>query len=177
MLKRCFLVLAALVAVSCAARGEDEEEYYIPNPLAEARVGDWVRYVASADGHQEQRMTVVGRQGEGDELKITVKYEVYSQGKLLASNQTVHGVKDFANELPESGHATVTVDEEEVTIKGKPVACTVVHIEDEARDGKAGRTREWYLSDDIPIYGVVKQVENGENTSSLIDYGFAERKE
>lgn len=178
MLKKCFLLLVAFVAVAAVASAEDSE-YYIPNPLGDAEVGDWVRYAVSADGNQEQRMTVVRRQGEGDDLKITVKYDTYSQGKLVNSGQTIHDAKDFTNELPaQAGHAEINIDEEEVEVKGTTLVVTVVRFAEEPEEGKkTGKTREWYLSDDIPVYGVIKQVENGEKTSSLLDFGFADPKE
>lgn len=175
MLKKCLPLVLMLFIVSAAVA----EDFYVPNPLGDSVLGDWVLYQTSDDGHQRQKMTVVKIEGEDEDMKITVQFDNIVQGKLVNSGKSVHSIDDFSNEMSSDGKpgTTISLRSEEVSIKNKPVLCTVVTVEregaDAAGDGenKQPGLREWYLSEDIPVYGVVRQEEDGEVKSRLIDFG------
>lgn len=174
MLKKCLSLVLLLSFVAAAAAAED---FYVPNPLGDSVLGDWVLYQTSDDGHQRQKMTVVKIEGEDDDMQITVQFDNFVQGKLANSGKSVHTVKDFSNEMSSDDKPGVTISlrAEEVMVKNKPIICTVVTVtpdeEDDEEGGDASGYREWFLSDDVPVYGVVRQNEDGETKSRLIDFG------
>lgn len=165
------LFLVCAVAVSGAGAGGEHE---VPNPLADSQVGDWVSYAISDDGRQEQKMTVIRRDGDGDGLKVVVKYDTYVNGMLTNSGTTTHSGADFAGQLPvQPGEGVeVEIDARDIEVKGEAIPCIVVKVTKNEGGGKPPVVREWFLSDMIPVYGVVRQSENGKSTSRLLDYGY-----
>ncbi|RJP59176.1 MAG: hypothetical protein C4541_06715 [Candidatus Auribacter fodinae] len=130
----------------------------LPNPLADAQVGEWA-YYTQPHGN-EVFYQVIKRDGS----IITVLAQVYLQGKLMNQERTEVDV----NIPPLADQASeYTMSEEELTIKDTVLPCTVF----------SNDTIKIWTSEKIPVYGQVKVTINDATTLELSSWGFEEQKE
>lgn len=162
------LAAGSVAAANPAARAADAPE--LPNPLRRLRAGQWALYrVNTLFGAAEQKQTVTAVSGEGDGRIVTIKTEIRlddevvdereeasTYGKLL-SDQTA-ALDDAEN--PSAEHC-------ETEAGGATVAATAVRY---TQDGKQYTL---FLSEEIPLSGVIRLVEEGteEPVVELIDFG------
>lgn len=154
-MKAIFLktIVAAFMILICAgtqaAKAED-----VPDCLKDVKVGEWVKY--KMQGGMEMKQTVA----KVTEKEVTLSKEMFMDGKALGKpNETkiprkAEGDASGEGEKPKTSSATVKV-------KGKDVKCVVI----EASGSKT------YMSNDIPVTGIVKSEAGGKVTMELIDYG------
>lgn len=144
------MMFVALFAVATAAMASAADYSKIPDPLENAKVGQWVSHKMSTG--MEQKQTIVDIQGEGDERVITMKMEM-SQGEMkLPAQEMKISVKEVkANEAAAREQATdVKISETTIDVGGKTY--NVVLVENNV-DGNVSKL---YLSKDVPVTGIVK---------------------
>lgn len=155
-MKRCIFlcVLAAMLALPVAGLAGD-----LPNPIKDAKVGEWALYQMM--GPMQQKQTVVAV----DKDSVTIKIEMIMNGKVVStvSNKMLFsqmGPKARPKDAPQLklGKATVQV-------KGRSLDCITSTVQAQ------GKTIVTYISTQVPIYGVVKSTIGGQVMMQLVDWG------
>lgn len=152
------VVFSAFPAVTPA--GEME----IPNRIAKARPGEWVRYKLSRDMYRQ--FTVVGFEETGVERNVVLKSQTLMNREVVKDEETSHPVsesnvllKDFADsDLAQSGGS--------VKVKGKDMDAVILS------GTKDGVPFSVYTSDQIPVFGLIRLDLFGETFFKIDDYGF-----
>lgn len=162
-MKTKWLLAAALVF--CLASASAGEGAVIPNSLHDARVGEWTLY-KTQNGYT-QKHTVVKVDGTGPSAAVAVRIDNIYNGEVVDSHEVYHeaGGVNHPIKLPEGRDAKIEVSTKDVTVKGKTIRATVVELE---RDDDE---MEWYLSDEVPVFGMIKQISDDDLEYDLIDYG------
>jgi hypothetical protein len=168
MTKRVSVLLACMLIASAAVRGEDAPA--LPNPLRNVRAGQWARYrVNTLFGTAEQRQTVVAVSGNGDEAVITIRTEMSLDGEIVDEREEA---ATYAKLLAEQaaaldGTENQSVSEREIPVAGASIPAVAV------RYTQDGEEYTLFLSEDIPLAGVIRLVRegSGEPVVELIDYG------
>lgn len=146
----------------------------IPVQIARARVGDWASYT-DADG-DILVLTVVERWTEhnDDHLVIRSTQKKGKKGKRKRETQSEEqvSVKDRIADARDLGPYDF-LGLSDILVKGRPLSCVVVNYH-EGSDLK----RQSFLSDQVPVYGLVRGVLIEGNTRTTVlkleDFGFAE---
>ena len=130
----------------------------MPNPLADVKVGEWVLY--EMPGGIQQRQTVISV----DDKSVTIKMETIINGSVLSSieqkmdrpdkDQPANSVMDGSTSYNGS-----------VKVKDKQIPCSVFEV---TANGRVSRT---YMSNQIPVTGLIKSEIDGTVALQLIDYG------
>src|SRR5581483_5409402 len=146
---RRILSLLFLLAGVCLADG----------PLDRAKVGQWVLYKMANEMSMKQSIAKV----EGQ--KVTIKNEMWIKGEALPANETPVDLRrksDSPAERSAKGDAP-KVEDGELEINGHKLKCRVY---------TNGTVKTW-VSDDVPVTGIVRQELNGKATMELQGYGNA----
>ena len=137
---RTLVAGVALMVLSCmAARAEDAWK----NPLARAKVGQWVEYKMPNEMGMKQSITKV------DGKKVTIKTETTMNGSVVSSSEAVVDLEAKpAGEAaaPAAPAPKVEVAEETLEVAGKKLKCRVTSV---------GEAKTW-MSEDVPVNGLVK---------------------
>lgn len=158
----CLSLFAALWSFSPLAMAGES----LPNPLSDSQVGEWALF--AIPGGYTQKQTVVARQGTGPETEIRIKIENILNGKTVNAQEVteVAGEATTPQPAPEPG-TTVTVKNETVAVKGANYPVTVITTTD-----SGGSSSSWYVSPNLPVYGLVKQISDGKTEIELLDFGW-----
>lgn len=165
-MKKIF-ILTAILAITGGSRIWAGEETLIPNRLATAKVGEWVSY-GLPDGFV-QKHTVVERSGDGAEAHLVIRIDNYKDGKIAGTSEIDEIAGEPMAPMPPARDegAVATVRNEEVVVKGRKVEGLAIDV----KKGPA-LLRTWYLSPEVPVYGLVKRVDSQGNTEfEAIDFG------
>lgn len=134
----------------------------IPNPLKNAKVGDWA--LMEMQGGIQQKQTVLKITVDA----VTVKMDTIMNGKLINSMEMDLPLKGKGSAeaamAPEDGPEP-KIGSETVTLNGKELKCTTYEVTSEH-----GTTKTWICSD-IPINGMVKSETDGTVNLKLVDWG------
>ncbi len=170
--KRIGLPVAAVLVclgVATAFAAERYENIHIANGLTSADVGDWVLFKLP-DG-KTQKHTVMARNGAGKEATATVQI-VDFQGNVPVFSRKVTspaGEEFVQPPMPEGKKYTFERRKETVDFDGSAIEATIVDVFD--GDGSK-KIRTWYLSTEIPVYGMIKRVgETGVDEIALVTFG------
>ena len=168
-MRKVLLTLAALALTACCSQAVAGETG-VPNRLAVAKVGEWASY--NVPNGYIQKLTVVKREGEGSEALVTVRVDNIYDGQLVNSTEfTRDAGEPFEQPRVEMGPGVkVDIDTERKTVKGKSIEVTVVEIEYDYDDDE-DEDIEWHVSAEIPVFGILKRVENDETVFELVDFG------
>ncbi|MCC8189959.1 MAG: hypothetical protein LIP77_04870 [Planctomycetes bacterium] len=148
MLKRMLIFAAVVVAVVSLAPAADFTQ--LPQPLDNAKVGQWVSYTVM--GGSEQKQSITGIEGSGDEMTIIMTIESIMGGHVLQSQEMPVNLAE-AKEMEQALRADnpdVVIREETVTVNGKSYDALVVEV-----DTPNGTTKT-YMSHEIPVTGLLK---------------------
>ncbi len=163
-----FAFAAAVLAASAGAAGADAP--LLPNPLRRVAAGQWVRYRLNVlFGAAEQRQTVVAVSGVGDEAIITIRTEMILDGETVDEREETATYKklldDQAAALAEAENSSVAPRATEFA--GAAVDAVAV------RYTQDGENYTLLLSDDIPLFGVIRLLREGteEPLVELLDFG------
>lgn len=169
-----FLSLAlalCLGGIAAAADGYDPD--LVPNRLSYAKVGEWVDY--SLPNGYTQKLTVTKRTdadayGTG---MVTVRVENIYEGEVTESKEITQeaGEPYSAPQVPSTPGVTVALRQEIGDMKGRPVAVSVVEINTYSDDPDETKSVEYWITPDVPVFGILKKVENGETEWELADWG------
>ncbi len=147
---RLAVALAMIACFSGAARAEE------PDPLADAKVGEWTLYRMTGSLAMKQLVTKV------ENKKVTVLTETWRTGKLLGSNDVVVDLEvKAAGDAPAAPGPKAKVEEGTVEVKGKKLACKITSF--------AGD--KTYVSLEVPVRGLVKVEGTGAVMLLLVDWG------
>lgn len=144
----------------------------IPLQIVHARVGDWASYT-NTEGHT-LRLTVVERWNEHNDDHLVIRSSLTKKKKRRTTHSEDQvSVKDRVADLRDLGPKD-TLGRSEVLIGKRAVSCVVINYHDDGDE----LTRQSYLSDEVPVYGLVRGVlvEGNKRTImlKLEDYGFAD---
>ena len=181
------IFLALLLLPSLALAGEEAEENGgeekrvltaadIPTRIAEAEVGEWALYSLGDGGRL--RLTVIEKWRQGGDTHLVIANEVTkgkdkSKGKRPTITEERITVKEAVKTLRDL-RSEDTITESEILVHGRTIKTVVIHY---MENGEV--IRQSYLSDKIPVYGLVRGTTPKEKVKtplSLIDYGFAEEE-
>lgn len=161
-----FLTAAVFLCASAVMAGE----LSVPNRLAVAKPGEWATYAVSNGYIQKQ--TVVSRSGEGPEASVTVKIENIFEGRTVTETEVVEEAGSPMREVerpPAGSGVSVEAKIIDMNVKGRTIPVTVLEFEydDEDDDGEM----KWFLSAEVPVYGIVRQETDDVVEFELLDYG------
>ncbi len=171
--KIMIMALACVLLAGIASAGEKYKMVTIPNGLYTAEKGDWVEF-KMANG-MVQKVSILERSGSGTKAQVTVRTENYLDGKIQDSRRVVQEVGEEYIDPPadrEGGEKGDSFGRRKgVAMIGDGEA--EVNIIDVYKGDKLLRT--WYLTPEIPVYGVLKLVRgDGSTVFETIDFGVAE---
>lgn len=166
--RRCLAAAILALALAPAALAADIDQ--LPNPLANVKVGQWLEHrhnTAFGSAEQKQRITAVV--GEGDDKVITAESVMTMDGEVV----------DEREESITYGAATEQQRDSLKDAEGLVITPVAIEVKDTTVDGVRvdfvqDETRfSLYLSDSIPITGVVRMEVEGmeEPVLELLDYG------
>lgn len=143
----------------------------VPNRIATAQVGEWATY-RIPNGYT-QKLTVVNREGEGPSAVVTVLVENFYDGELVDSSEIVQEAGEPMNPItpPEDPNVSIKVEMKDVTVKGKTIRATVVKVEREGEGDDDDEDVKWYLSNEVPVFGLIKQDADDDMEYELLDFG------
>ena len=117
----------------------------LPDPEADAKVGEWAEYQLKMDGlNKKMKMTVI----KVDKDNITVELATTMDGKVQTQIQVQPRTKVPIKRLKEKliqSKATITVKKEKIKVKDKEIECFVVSGVVDGKDTIA------FISKDIPL--------------------------
>lgn len=161
------MIVAAILCFSVVVAADFE----IPNRISVAKVGEWATYTMPNDYVQKQ--TVVSRTGNGQDDTVVVKIENIYQGQVITTAEVVEPAGKPLREVnrPEAGSG-IEVDVKNTTmhVKGKSIPVTVIEVEYDEDDDDDYEVK-WYLSAEVPVFGIVRQETDGDVEYELLDFG------
>ncbi len=165
MFKKVLYAAVLVLAVSAVSQAADFSK--IPTPITKAKVGQWVTY--NSMGGIQQKQSIIAIEGAGDDQVVTIKLEMMMNGQVMQSQEQKVGIKeakDVANS-PWSQDPNIKITEAKVSVKGKDVDGVIVEFT------QAGATSKLYLSNAVPIHGIVKMEVTGAPAPimELVDFG------
>ncbi len=169
------MALALAFLAGIAGAGEKYKMVTIPNGLYTAEIGDWVEFKMS--NGMVQKVSILERSGSGPKAQITIRTENYRDGRIQDSRRVVQDVGEEYVDPPADREGGEKGDS---FGRRKGVAMiqdgeTEVNIIDVYKGDKLLRT--WYLTPEIPVYGVLKLVRgDGTTVFETIDFGVADGK-
>ena len=161
------ILVSAAIACGAGMAGESRE---LPNPLENAKAGQWVQVrMQTMFGPMEQKQTVLGVQGEGDERVVTLKAEYIDDGEVVDSKEdsiSINMAREEQNEVLRNA-AEVEYTDVKVDLKGESVDATRVTFTQE------GERYTLYLCDRVPVVGMIRlEVEGMEEPGLMVvDFG------
>jgi len=150
-------VVAILAVLGAAALADDSYK----GPLEHAKAGQWVQYKMANDMRMRQSIVKV------DGAKITIKNEMWIKDKALPAMETPVDLSkraDAGGDKPAKAEATKAEEAPPIEVGGRSFKCRVV---------TQGSVKTW-LSEQVPITGVVKVELNGTVAMELTGYGQSE---
>ena len=121
--------------------------------LEQAKVGQWVLYKMANDMRMKQSVVKV----EGK--RVTIRNEMWIKGQPLPANETPIDTDKKPDSADKPAKTETTKDT--LTINNHKLDCRVQ---------TQGNVKTW-LSDDVPITGIVRQELDGKPTMELVGYG------
>lgn len=175
MMKKLVPALIMVLALSAGAAKAAErfEKIFIPNGLAHAEIGDWIMF-KMGDG-SVQKHSIVEREGEGPKGEIVIRIENMVNNEVASTRRIRQPIGEEFVEPPTPEGETRHYErrKETVTFEGSALEITIIDV-----FNKDKLDRTWYLSSELPVYGVIKKVfANGDSEFEVIDFGFADGEE
>lgn len=165
---RLFLAVAAMIGLGAVLAGES-----VPNRLATAKVGEWASYKFPYGYTQKQ--TVINRTGDGPEAEVTVRIEDIYENEVVKTREMTQpaGEPMTQPQIPENlGFAiSIEIEKRNATVKGKTILATVIEVEKDYDDDDDDEESEWWVSAEIPVFGLIKKVTDDEIVFEIVDYG------
>lgn len=169
MKNRKWIVALALVLVAGFAMAADEVT--VPNRLSTSKVGEWAVYKVPND--YLQKLTVVSREGEGAAAMVTVRVDDIYDGEVVSSKDVTleAGEPDSPPRIPDTPGLSVSVDTDDVTVKDQALKATVIKVEKKSDAGEDDSVSEWWVANEVPVFGIVKKSLDGEVVFELQEFG------
>lgn len=161
-----FVAFAVMLGAGAAMAADD----LVPNPLATAKIGEWAQYKVPND--YIQKLTVISREGEGPDAMVTVRIDDIYDGEVVATREISQDAGEPMSppRLPDDPGIKVTIEKKDAVVKGATLAATVVLV-DKEYEGEDAEKSEWWVASEIPVFGIIKKVTDGETVFEILDYG------
>lgn len=168
-----FFAAAAFPSMRAGAAEKDGDEFgdgiEIPARIARAEVGEWASYRLSDGG--KSTLTVVEKSEDARGRYLVIRNERFSpKGKRRRPSEERVYITEAIEGLTHRNPGDV-VSTADVLVQGRRIKAVVIS---EMEKGKI--VKQTYLSDKIPVYGLVQGLTPREKTKTvlkIIDYGFA----
>jgi hypothetical protein len=152
-MRSALLALAPVLLLATLCLAEDTTSR---TALERAKTGQWVHYKMANDMTMKQSVIKV----EGK--KVTIKNEMWIKGQPLPANETPIDLEKKADASEKATKTDAAKSEDgELEINGHKIKCKVL---------TQANVKTW-VSDDVPITGIVRQELNGKMTMELQGYG------
>ncbi|MCD8138713.1 MAG: hypothetical protein LUE17_02870 [Planctomycetaceae bacterium] len=135
--------------------------------MAISEVGEWMAFNLP-DGYTQVH-TVVKRDGDGAEAQITIRVDNVYDGEVVDTKYITETAGEAMTELPEpsSADTTLSIRPTKFTLKGHEYDGVAIDV---AKNGEPYQV--WYVSSDIPVYGVGKRTNaDGFASYEIADFG------
>lgn len=162
------LILGCLFSLSCAKRkGKTEYTRLITKAYQSMRIGDWVFYKLTHD-YSVMMQVVDKRDGE-----VVIKRRTYYMGTpVSASYKMTYKIKDIKRHLKNGMdidgkimYSSPTITQKSVEVDGKTLNCHVFTMKNRSAELAV------FLSEEVPLDGVVMVTRNGVPVRKLIYFG------
>lgn len=153
---RIAVICLALFLVVSAAQAVDME-----NVLEDAKVGEWVSYKMPQANGMTTNQTIVKITKD----EIVLKVETKMPGMDLPPTE-IKIPKKPAHESPDYKGPKPKVSKGQIEVKGKKIDCYIVEM-----DMASGQKVKSYMSNSIPVSGLIKVEINRKVSMELVDYG------
>ncbi len=130
-----------------------------PNPIKDAKVGEWVLYQMMGPMQQKQTVTAVHKDA------VTVKIDIIMNGKVVSTVSNKIRFDQKGPGAPPQGSPKFKMGKATVQVKGHSLDCITTEVKAQ------GKTIVTYISPDIPVFGVVQTNMNGQPLMKLLDWG------
>ncbi len=164
------LILVAATAVAAGAEAAAPDLAALPKPLKDARVGQWVQYrIITLFGSAEQKQTLMGIEGEGDERVLTIKSEMTIDDELVDERTDAITYKQALEEQERALRDSGQIRIKNAALDFKGGRYDVVEV-DFVQDDKRCVL---YLSEKVPLIGMIRMTmeEREEPVMELVDFG------
>lgn len=162
-----FAFIAAAAAAGAAFPGEGR---LLPYCLDDAKVGEWVVMKNISEPGETVRSAVVAR-GTGDDGEtVTISREVTdADGGVADRKERTIRLSRYRERIAGLEEKAVRVTRERMDFKDRPITVFIVEVVDE----ETGREVKIWLSNDIPVSGVVRMWSSDPEfpTYELEDFG------
>ncbi len=169
MKKAAFILASLLLAGLGYAAAMDT----VPNRISFATPGEWVSY-RLPNGYI-QKFTVTKRFGEGPDAMVEITVDNIYDGEIINTKKITHKAGDpfIVPEPPNKPGTVVALRDETVHLNGKLIPVSVVEILRYGETPDDSGSTEWWSSAEIPVFGIIKKVEDGETQWELHKHGEA----
>lgn len=161
----CALLIGCFAAGVCA-----EDANLVHNRLSFAKPGEWAGY--SLPNGYTQRLTVLDRTGDGPDSVVTVLVENIYDGKVVDAQEITEeaGETYSSPKAPAEPGVFVSVRQGVARVKGRDVRAGIVEFNSHLGTEDQNVT-EWWTNAEIPVFGIVKKVSDGEVEWEIADWG------
>jgi len=165
-----FLALAMAVFSLSAAAGDAAATSTLPNPLKNAKAGQWVHYrMNTLFGTADQKQTLVGIEGEGDDRVLSIKSEMTIDDEIVDERTDAITYRAAMDEQERALSEAENVQITTTTADFKGAKMNAVQM-DFVQEGKRCVL---ILSEDVPLIGMIRMEVEGqeEPAMELLDFG------
>ena len=134
-----------------------------PNPLADAKVGEWVKLRTMIQG--EEALAVLRVVEVGDE-NVRLESRIAYGDKEIQGAELTRPRRARLSLGGRGGRGEAEVGRETLEINGKRIDCITI-----TRSFRGGRTDKRWISSEIPVDGLVRHERGGSVVRELLDWG------
>ena len=147
------LVAAFIVMVSGLGQVARAEE--APNCLKDVKAGEWVLYKLQGGMKMKQTVTAV------TDKEVTLSTQVMMNDKAMGPAQETRIPREAGEDKKKEEGVKPKISSATVKVKGKEIKCVVIEV----------KNAKTYLSNEIPVTGMVKSEADGKVAMELVDFG------
>ena len=141
-------------------------EVAVPNRIGNAKPGEWATYAFTKE--ISRKFIVVGFEEKDGVRHVTLKSQTLMNNVVLKEEETSRTVSDSNVLLKNIEAADVQQREEVIEIKGEKYTVTAISAK------KNGLPITLYISDDFPVFGLVRMDMAGELLLQIHEWGFGD---
>ena len=154
-MKKISLFAGLIVTLIAATTATAEEK--IPDCMSDVKAGEWVIYELPSRIQQKHSVKQV------EEGVATIEMQMIMNGQVISTMEEKVVISDMKDK---SAPYSPKIYKGEANVKDSKIDCTVIEA---TVEGKVSKT---YMSNQIPVMGIIASEYNGVQAMTLIDYGF-----
>jgi len=154
-MRKISLLMGLVLTVIAASTAIAEEK--VPDCMSDVKAGEWVIYELPGRIQQKHSVTDV------TEGVATIEMQMLMNGQVLSTMEEKVVISDMKDK---SAPFSPKIYKGEADVKDGKMNCTVVEAEVE------GRVSKTYMSNKIPVMGIIAAEYDGVQAMTLVDYGF-----